>query len=141
MEKIKIYLQDYNNVMSSIKTREEFEIVDDARDCDCIVLWQDVRAYLQELCVINKIYMHKPVVVVQHGRAASNDYLPPNNFPMIADKFCCWGERDRQRLIRAGYGDRAVVTGSPLTRFLKPKKEHNGKNIVYQPIMFPLPEL
>lgn len=135
MEKIKIYLQDYNNVMSSLKEREEFEIVEDARDCQCIVIWQDVRGALSELCEINKNYMHKPVVVIQHGRAATNDYLPPNNFPMYADKFCCWGERELVRLDKAGYLDRAVVTGSPLVPFIKPKKEHDGKNIIFVPIV------
>ena len=135
MKKIKVYFQDYNNVLTFLGKREEIEIVGDARDCDCIVLWQDVRAYLQELGVINKMYMKKPLVVVQHGRAASNDYLPPNTFPLIADKFCCWGERDRQRLIKAGYGDRAVVTGSTLVSYLQPREIHDGKNIVFVPII------
>jgi len=135
MKKIKIYLEDYNNVMTSLKTGEEFEIVKDARDCDCIVLWQDVRGYLLELCKINKEHLHKPLVIIQHGRAATNDYLPPNNFPMYADKFCCWGIKEYERLERAGYVDRAVITGSPLVPYLKPKEQHDGKNIVFCPII------
>jgi len=135
MDKIKIYLEDYNNVMTHLVKSGEFEIVKDARDCDCLVLWQDVRGYLQELCLINKEYMHKPLVVIQHGRAATNDYLYPNNFPFLADKFCCWGEKDYQRLVRIGQGDKGVITGSPLVPFLKPRKEHNGKNIVFCPII------
>jgi len=135
LNKIKIYLQDFNNVMSVLRTRPEFEIVDDARDCDCLVLWQDVRAYLQELAIINKECMKRPLVVIQHGRAATNDYLPPNNFKCLADKVCCWGERDRLRLVRAGYPNVGVVTGSPLVPFVKPKEKHDGKNIVFAPII------
>jgi len=132
---VKIYLRDYNNVLTVIKNRKDFELVDDARDADALVLWQDVRNEMLELCKINKEYMHKPVVVIQHGRGATNDYLPPNSFPLLADKVCCWGEKDKQRLVKAGYGDRAVVTGSPLVPYLIPKEEHNGKNVVFVPII------
>jgi len=136
VSKIKVYLEDWNNVMTFVKQREELELVSDARDADCIILWQDVRNYLAELCVINEEYMHKPVVIVQHGRGAGNDYLPPNSFPMHADKFCCWGTKEYNRLLNAGFSkDRLVITGSPLVPFIKPKQEHDGKNIVFCPII------
>jgi len=136
LEKIKVYIEDWNNVMTFLMKREELELVSDPRDCDCLVLWQDVRHYLAELCMINKEHMHKPLVVVQHGRGAGNDYLPPNSFPMFADKFCCWGTKEYNRLLNAGFSkDRLVITGSPLVPFIQPKKEHNGKNIVFVPII------
>jgi len=75
------------------------------------------------------------LIVIQHGRAATNDYLPPNKFPMHATKFCCWGINDYERLERAGFVDRAVITGSPLVDFLKPKEPHEGKNIVFVPVI------
>jgi hypothetical protein len=135
LSKVKVYYQDFNNVLSFLKKREDIEIVEDARDSDCIVLWQDVRGYLQELAEINKEYMHKPLVVVQHGRAATNDYLAPNNFKCLADKVCCWGERDRLRLVKAGYPDVGVVTGSPLVPYLTEREKHDGKNVVFVPII------
>jgi hypothetical protein len=130
---MKIYLRDYNGVLTPLK--EKFDLVEDPRDADLLLLWQDIRGDMLELCKINKEYMHKPVVVVQHGRAATNDYLPPNKFPMLADKYCCWGVRDKDRLDRAGYGDRAVITGSPLVKYLEPIEKHDGKNIVFTPII------
>jgi hypothetical protein len=130
---MKIYLRDFNGVLTPLK--EKFDLVEDPRDADLLLLWQDIRGDMQELCKINKEYMHKPVVVVQHGRAATNDYLPPNKFTMLADKYCCWGIKDKERLERAGYGDRAVVTGSPLVSYLKPRSEHDGKNIVFTPVI------
>jgi hypothetical protein len=38
-------------------------------------------------------------------------------------------------LERAGYKDRAVITGSPLVSFLKTKEEHDGKNIIFVPVI------
>lgn len=130
---MKIYISDFNNVLAPIK--DKFEVTTSPREADCLVLWQDVRGDMLELCKINKEYMHKPVVVVQHGRAATNDYLKPNDFEMLADKFCCWGKDDYDRLVRAGYADRAVITGSPLVSFIKPVEKHDGKNIVFVPIV------
>jgi hypothetical protein len=130
---MKIYLRDFNGVLTPIK--EKFEIVSDPRDADCLVLWQDIRGDMLELCKINKEHLHKPLVVIQHGRGATNDYLPPNKFPMFADKYCCWGIKEKERLERAGYGDRAVITGSPLVQYLKPVEKHDGKNIVFAPVI------
>jgi len=128
-----VYLKDYNSILTPLK--DKFNLVEDPRDADIFVLWQDVRGDMLDLCRINNEYMHKPVVVVQHGRGATNDYLAPNNFKMMADKFCCWGVKEYERLKRAGYADRAVITGSPLVHYLQPKTEHNGKNIVFCPVV------
>jgi hypothetical protein len=134
----KVYVKDFNNILIPVidKLKEKnFELVEDPRDSDVLVTWQDVRGDMYELAHINSEYMHKPLVVVQHGRAATNDYLPPNAFKMNATKFCCWGEKDYERLDRAGLKDRAVVTGSSLVGYIKPKEPHDGKNIVYVPVV------
>jgi len=130
---MKVYLKDYNNVLTPLK--DKFDLVDDPRDADCLLLWQDVRGDMLDLCKINKEYLHKPLVVVQHGRAATNDYLKPNAFPLYADKICCWGNKDYERIERAGYKDRAVVTGSPIVSFIKNREKHEGKNIVFVPVI------
>ncbi len=133
--KPKIYIRDFNNVMSGIKKCEDFEFVEDPRDSDCLVLWQDVRSEMLELCKINREYMKKPVVVVQHGTGGTRDYQPPEKFEMYADKFCCWGTHDYDRLVNNGYGDRAVLTGSTLINQLKPLVPHTDKNIIFCPIV------
>ena len=134
---MKLYISDFNGVLTDIRQHYEEldQVIYDPREADIWVLWQDVRREMAELCQINAEYMRKPVVVIQHGRGATRDYLPPNNFKMYATKFCCWGEKERERLIKAGYGDRAVITGSPLIKKIKPRQEHEGKNIVFCPVI------
>jgi hypothetical protein len=133
--KPKVYIKDFNNVMLGIIKSNEFERVKDPRKADVLVLWNDVRNDMLELCKINKEYLHKPVVVVQHGVGGTRDYEHPENFPLLADKFCCWGQHDYERLVRQGNGAKAVITGSPLINQLKSKEKHDNLNIVFCPII------
>lgn len=133
--KPKVYVRDFNGVMAGIKKCQDFDFVVDPRDADCLVIWQDVRSEMLELCKVNREYMHKPVVVVQHGVGGTRDYQPPEKFEMYADKFCCWGTHDYERLVNNGYGDKAVLTGSPLINLIKPLEKHDDKNIIFCPIV------
>lgn len=133
--KPKIYLRNFNGVMDGIIKSDEFERVDDPRNADCLVLWQDVRGEFAELARINKKYLHKPLVVIQHGAGGTRDYEHPENFPFMSDKFCCWGQADYERLVRQGNGDKAVITGSTLINQMKPLEKHEDKNIVFCPIV------
>jgi hypothetical protein len=131
----KIYLRNFNGVLDGIEKSKEFELVNDPRDCDAIVVWQDVRGEFAEVARINQKYLKKPLIVVQHGAGATRDYEHPENFPMLADKFCCWGQADYDRLVRQGRKDKAVLTGCPLLNQLTPKEPHIGKNVVFCPIV------
>ena len=114
---MKAYISDYNNILLELSKR--VERVEDARDADVIITWQDVRGAMNELALMNKTYMQKPLVVVQHGRGATRDYLPPNKFPLIANKICVWGQTEADRMDKAGYLDKTVITGSPLTYYTR----------------------
>lgn len=136
---MKAYVSDYNNILLELSRR--VDVVEDVRDADVIITWQDVRGGMKELAEMNRDYLHKPFVVVQHGRGATRDYLPPNNFPLLADKICVWGPSEAERLYKANVEkSRVVVTGSPLTfytRNAEPMGE-DGKNnniILYMPII------
>jgi hypothetical protein len=135
MDKIKVYLRNFNGIMDGILKCDEFDRVLDPRDCDAIVVWQDVRGEYAEIAKINKKHLKKPLIVVQHGAGATRDYEHPENFPLLADKFCCWGSHDYDRLIKQGRASQAVLTGCPLTNQLKPKEKHDDKNIVFCPII------
>jgi hypothetical protein len=135
MNKPKVYVKDFNNVMRGIIDSPELERVSDPRQADCLVLWNDVRGEMAELAHINRDLMKKPLVVVQHGVGGARDYEHPENFPLIADKFCCWGQHDYERLVRQGNGSKAVIVGSPLINQLKPREKHDNVNIVFCPIV------
>lgn len=136
---MKAYISDYNNILLELSRR--VETVEDVRDADVIITWQDVRGGMKELAEMNKTYMKKPFVVVQHGRGATRDYLPPNNFPLLADKICVWGQSEAERLYKANVEkSRVVVTGSPLTFYTRkpPQIDADGKYskcILYMPII------
>ena len=115
---MKAYISDYNNILLELSRR--VDLAEDMRDADVIITWQDVRSSMKELAEINRDNMKKPLVVVQHGRGATRDYLPPNNFKLIADKICVWGPSEAERLIKANVDkSRIVVTGSPLTYYTR----------------------
>lgn len=136
---VKAYISDYNNILLELSRR--VELVEDVRDADVIITWQDVRGAMKELAVMNKELMGKPLVVVQHGRGATRDYLPPNNFELLADKICVWGPAEAERLYKAKIAkDRVVVTGSPLTYYTRkaePMGEDGKKNkiILFMPVI------
>lgn len=114
---MKAYISDWNNILLELSRR--VDRVDDPRDADVIITWQDVRGAMLELSKMNSDYLKKPLVVVQHGRGATRDYLEPNKFPLVADKICVWGQVEAERMAQAGYADKTVITGSPLTFYTR----------------------
>lgn len=76
-----------------------------------------------------------PIVVVQHGKGAVSDYLPPLNHKLLADKICVWGKRDYDALINGGISpDKVVLSGCPLFyNEKKDKKKHKGINVLFAP--------
>lgn len=133
---MKAYVADFNNILLELSKR--VDLVSDARDADVIITWQDVRGAQLELAKMNQDYLQKPLVVVQHGRGATRDYNAPNNFKLLADKICVWGQTEADRMTHSGYGDKTVITGSPLTFYTrnKPSKlDEKGTFILYMPII------
>ena len=92
------YISDFNNIFIDLKKR--VNCVNDPREADVLILWQDVRGSMKTLCDINRDYLGKPVVIVQHGRGATRDYLEPNNFKLTADRICVWGQKEADRMAR-----------------------------------------
>ena len=141
---MRIFGFDANGVLTEtfdrLRKTPGIELTDDARSADHFLFWQDVRGGCLTVCELNRDYMGKPVTLVQHGRGAMRDYLPPNSFQALADTLCVWGEADADHLRRAGYGSRARITGSPLKNLLKgraqrSRKDKEGLNILYVPII------
>jgi hypothetical protein len=130
----KVFLRDYNGILQGVRKSSELEFVNDPRESDSIVLWQDVRGEMLEIVNINKSHFHKPLIIVQHGRQATRDYGAPENFKLLADKICVWGEDDYERMCSLGYKDKVVITGCPYLNRLKPKEVHTDRNIIFAPV-------
>src|SRR5258706_3718662 len=105
------------------------------RDADIWIVWQDVLGSYGDLIkAAKKLGINKPTYVIQHGRASTLDYGPPNSFPLSADKFLCWGQSDYDRMVKLGYGDRTVIVGCPLNSHIKPLVQHKEKVALFIPV-------
>ncbi len=105
------------------------------RDADVWVVWQDTPgSSYGDLIKMSKKYYPKPVYVVQHGRGATRDYGPPNNYPMIGDRFLCWGTNDYERMVKFGYKDKTRIIGCPLNPQIKPMIPGKDKKVLFIPV-------
>lgn len=135
---MKAFCINYNGVLDGVieRLRANGELTDNYHKADCFLIWQDVRGDLAQFAHIVKTQLKKPVYVIQHGRGATRDYCPPNNFPLRADKILVWGESEKNRLLKVGvHKDRIEVVGCPLFKRLKPKTKRDGINILYAPVI------
>ena len=74
----------------------------------------------------------KKVYVAEHGLLSINDYIPPLAYPLIGNKYMCWGEKSQKYLNDAGIKD-TVVTGTTIFDNMRPKRLHKGKNVLFAP--------
>ena len=127
---VKIFLSDHNNILEDVA--KEFELVK-IGEAERVVLWNDVDP-LNKSVVKLANSLKIPTITVQHGRRGTSRYYPPFNFKILADRYCCWGERDKEDLIQAGQDPKKIfVTGTTLFQHLKGRKEHKEVNIVFSP--------
>lgn len=133
MSSLRYYIGDLNGILHGLKTRLHDKLAS-PRDADAWIVFQDVLGSYGDLIKAAKQYYDKPVYVVQHGRAATLDYAPPNSFPLTADKFLCWGKSDYERMASLGYGSRTLMVGCPLNLNIKPRIEHKEKVVLFVPV-------
>lgn len=131
---MKWYVSDMNGVLSDLKARLADKLAT-PRDADVWVYWQDVLGSFKDiLATCQKLGISKPTYTVQHGRAATLDYDKPNSFPLISDRYLCWGTSDFERMSRLGYADRTTIVGCPLNSLIKPKVAHKEKIVLFVPV-------
>lgn len=128
-----IFSLDHNNVLQNILPH--FNVTKDMKKAEAVLLWQDVTFYGLKYAKRAK-ELGKPVIVVQHGRWAFRDYLPPVNYKLLADKLCVWGTRDHEWMMNAGFDrNRVILTGCPILDNLNREKiAHEGANVVFAPL-------
>lgn len=123
-----------NGVLSDLKQRVSDKLTN-PRDADVWIFWQDVLGSFKDLLKTSQdLGIAKPTYTVQHGRAATLDYDKPNSFPLISDKYLCWGQADYDRLTRLGYKDKARIVGCPLNSLIRPKVPHAEKVVLFVPV-------
>jgi hypothetical protein len=127
----RIFLTNRGGVMDKIK---HYFLTTNLKKAQAAVLFQDVVGNGLRYATEAK-EKGIPIVVVQHGRGAIVDYLPPINHKMLADKICVWGTRDQEMMLTGGFApDQIVLTGCPLFDNLKNEKIfHKGTNILFAP--------
>jgi len=125
---VKICTVNFNHILDDVE--KEFELTD-IHQAEKVVLWNDVLSFEQG--VIN-LAGKKPVIVLQHGRKGSSRYFPPFNEQIRADKLLVWGQADKDALVEAGHPEKKIkVCGTTLFKHLKPRKKHEGINVVFSP--------
>jgi len=127
----RIFSTEHNGVIEDINPH--FIVVPTIEEAEVIVLWQDVVGFCKSFARLAKS-MKKKIVVIQHGVGAVDDYGPPNNYDLIADKICVWSQNDVDMLKRFGISPkRYEMTGTTIWSHLKPKDKHEGVNVLFKP--------
>jgi len=128
-------IADFNGVLTDLKTKVGPQHLTTPRNCDAMVVWQDVSGSFGDLIKAMKYTgTSKPTFVVQHGRGATTDYDKPNSYPFSSDYFLCWGTSDFDRMCRLGYSTNTVIVGCPLNTHIKPKVPHKEKVVLFVPV-------
>lgn len=134
MASLKYYVADFNGVLFDLKKRLGDKLTT-PRESDIWVFWQDVLGSFKDLLNTSKtLGVAKPTYTVQHGRAATLDYDKPNAFPLISDKYLCWGTADYERMARLGYKERTSIVGCPLNSLIAPRVPHKEKVVLFVPV-------
>jgi hypothetical protein len=133
---MKVWVSNFNGIFNSITSilKIKGDWVPIWPDADVLLLWQDVMGELPEITKIARS-SGKRVYVAEHGLLSINDYIPPLNKPLVADKFLAWGERTKRWLVELGKinPSRIEIVGTTLFDDFHPKKLHKGRNIVFAP--------
>ena len=127
----KIFFIEHGGVMQDIVPH--FTVVPTIEQADVVLLWQDVMGYCKSYAHLAK-ELKKPIVVIQHGIGAMDDYGPPNNYELLANRVCVWGQNDVDMLKKFGIPPHKYeLTGTTIWSHLKPRQKHTGINVLFKP--------
>ena len=128
---MKLFYRNHNQILTDIA--KEFEVVEEMKDADIVMLWNEVMPGTEAL--IDEAHrLGKKVFTIQHGRRGSSRYFPPFNQKIISDKLLVWGELDKKRLVDAGNPKEKIdVIGTTIFSHLKGRTPHEEINIVFSP--------
>jgi len=144
--KVKVLLFDFNNVLADVSdelVRRGHIVMShhkpdgslaDWKEADVIVVWQESENGGWRKFVRMAHKEGKRVVLVQHGRRGISRIYPPFNDKLLSDQLCVWGENDIDRMLECGVArEKIFLTGTPVVKYVKPRIEHAGINVVFSP--------
>lgn len=140
-KKLNILAFDFNNIVTDVVNELHNRghnilsgnVTDEmVKKADVIVLWNETPMGGWDKWV--KQLKGKRTVLMQHGRRGTSRIYPPFNEPLKSDVICAWSENDRKRLTDAGVDPKKIrVTGTTVLSHIKPRKPHQGINVVFSP--------
>lgn len=131
---MKICLYNWNGILWDVihEISKEHEIVQEPNDADVIVLWNEMQGIGWGEIIDEAHKRGQKVILYQQGVRGIDRVQPPFNEKLKSDKICVWGEGDKEHLIKYGTDPKKIfITGCPILKKLKPKVEHEGKNVVF----------
>jgi len=132
--RLKINVYNWNSVLNDVlpKLEEKHELVDKYQDADVVVLWNEIKRAGFLDVVLGAQKKGIPVILYQQGVWGIDRVEPPFNEKIQSDVVLVWGQGDKDRLIKYGVpAEKIIITGSPVIQKLKPREEHEGKNVVF----------
>lgn len=131
---MKLALYNWNCVLDEVieRIKKKHVLLADYEDADLVVLWGEMedKGWLERIIETQK--RGKKVILYQQGVWGIDNIRPPFNEKLLSDVVCVWGEGDKKRYIEYGVPEEKIrVIGCPIIPRLKPKVEHEGKNVVF----------
>lgn len=99
---------------------------------DVVLFWNEVEKFGWKTQVEAAKKAKVKTILYQHGRRGTSRIFPPFNEKVLCDLLMVWGEGDKKRFLSAGIKkDKIKIVGAPIFKYLKPREEHRGINIVF----------
>ncbi len=143
---MKLLTFDFNNILEDVEKeliRRGHEILPHRtsegtlarwQEADAIVVWQETELGGWKGWIEKAQAEGIPVILMQHGRRGTSRIFPPFNEKLISDALCVWGDNDVRRMVSCGVPlEKIHVTGTPVLRKVRPRRKHDGINVVFSP--------
>lgn len=135
---MRVFCLNYNGILDGVVNllSKRGLLTENYHEADVSLVWQDVRGSEAQYVDIMRNRLNKPVFVMQHGRGATRDYLPPNSFKFKGSKMLVWGQSEKDRMVRAGVPEQdIIITGCPLFKRIVPKQKKDSTNVTFCPVI------
>jgi len=131
---MKICIYNFNSVLDEIipDIASKYDLVADQSKADLIIIWNEIEQGGWKKIIHEAHARGAKVMLYQQGVHGIDRVQFPFNEKLDSDVICVWGQWDKEHLVKYGTPPEKIhVTGCPFLNRLKPKMEHEGKNVVF----------